>query len=100
MKTIIIIFILSFTNQYVHAEDGHNLWLGNKNTGKVNVVCTQNSATLTIAREELQKGWHGKDGASVVLTIKYDKAIKCDGFKLNSNGVQANTDLGILYGVY
>ena len=100
MKTIIVISILFFTTQCFHAENGHNLWLGNKSTGKVNVVCTQNSATLTIAREELQKGWHGKDGASVVLTIKYDKAIKGDGFKLNSNSVQANTDLGILYGVF
>ena len=36
----------------------------------------------------------------MVLTIKKDKAIKGDGFKLSSNGIQANTELGILYGVY
>jgi alpha-glucuronidase len=36
----------------------------------------------------------------VVLTVKPDKSIKGDGFKLTLNGVQANNDLGILYGVY
>jgi alpha-glucuronidase len=50
--------------------------------------------------EELQKGWSGKTGASVVLSIKHDKAIIGDGFRLTLNGVQANTELGILYGTY
>ena len=36
----------------------------------------------------------------MVLTVKPDKSIKGDGFKLTLNGVQANNDLGILYGVY
>jgi alpha-glucuronidase len=100
MKIAVSIFILVLTTMGLHAEDGHNLWLRNKNTGTVNVVCAKNSPTLTIAREELQKGWQGKDGASVVFTIKRDKAIKKDGFKLSANGIQANTELGILYGVY
>jgi alpha-glucuronidase len=100
MKASSCILILIFTAFYLHAEDGHSLWLHSKNTGTVNVVCAKSSATLTIAKEELQKGWQGTTGANVVLTVKHDKAINGDGYKLNLNGVQANTDLGILYGVY
>ncbi len=100
MKAIISALILIITVLYAHAEDGHSLWLRSESTGTVNVICTKSSATLTIAREELQKSWQGKAGATIVLAIKRDKAIKGDGYKLIINGVQANTDLGILYGVY
>jgi alpha-glucuronidase len=92
------LFIL--TSLKLHAEDGHSLWLRNKSTGNVNIVCSENSATLTIAIKELEQGWQGKDGATVALTIKGDKAVKNDGFRLSPDGIQANTDLGILYGVY
>ncbi|MCG6960143.1 alpha-glucuronidase [bacterium BMS3Abin03] len=100
MKTIIFFFILIFASFHLLAENGHKLWLRYKNTGTVNVVCQMNSATLTIAKEELQNGWRGKDGASFALTVKQDKEIKGDGFKISKNGIQANTELGILYGVY
>jgi alpha-glucuronidase len=100
MKTVIFFFILIFASLHLLAENGHKLWLRYKNTGTVNVVCPMNSPTLTIAKEELQNGWRGKDGASFVLTIKHDKEIKGDGFKINKNEIQANTELGILYGVY
>lgn len=100
MKTNISIFVLIFAALSVQAEDGHNLWLRNKGTEKVKVVCSKNSAVLNIAREELKNGWQGKAGASIVLTIKSDKAIKGDGFKLSPNEVQAKSDRGILYGVY
>ncbi|HEY4788612.1 MAG TPA: alpha-glucuronidase [Bacteroidales bacterium] len=100
MKGFIIVFILVFPARFLQAEDGHNLWLRSKSTGQVNVVCKKGSPTLLIAKQELEQGWRGKPGASVDLTIKKDKAIKGDGFKLTLNGVQANTDLGILYGVY
>jgi alpha-glucuronidase len=85
---------------FLQAENGHNLWLRNKSTGHVNVVCSKSSATITIAIQELQQGWQGKDGAKVVLTLKNDNAIRNDGFKLSPDGILANTDLGILYGVY
>ncbi|MGA8264498.1 MAG: alpha-glucuronidase, partial [Ignavibacteriaceae bacterium] len=100
MKTIIFFFILIFASLHLLAENGHKLWLRYKNTGTVNVVCPMNSPTLTIAKEELQNGWRGKDGASFALTIKQDKEIKGDGFKINKNEIQANTEFGILYGVY
>jgi alpha-glucuronidase len=98
-NTVIFSFMISMTI-YLHAEDGHNLWLRYKSNGSVNVICKKTSPTLVIAKQELEQGWQGKNGASVALTIIKDKAIKGDGFKFGSNSVQANTELGILYGVY
>jgi len=100
MKSNIVFFILILTTFNLHAEDGHNLWLRAKSTGSVNIVCERRSSTLDIAKQELEQSWQGKDGAKLVLTVKKDKAIKYDGFKLSDNEVQANTELGILYGVY
>ena len=97
---IILCAIILIQSVFLQAEDGHNLWLRAKSTSPVNVICSKKSTTIDIAREELLKGWMGKAEASVVLTVKPDKSIKGDGFKLTLNGVQANNDLGILYGVY
>jgi alpha-glucuronidase len=97
---IILCAIILIQSVFLQAENGHNLWLRAKSTSPVNVICSKKSATIDIAREELLKGWMGKAEASVVLTVKPDKSIKGDGFKLTLNGVQANNDLGILYGVY
>jgi len=96
----LVTLVLFFTAFAAKAENGHELWLGKHNVNPVNVVCSNNSATLNIARQELQQGWQGKTRATIVLTIKSDKSIKGDGYKLDASGVQANTELGILYGVY
>jgi alpha-glucuronidase len=100
MKVTAGVFLILFFGFNLQAEDGHNLWLRNKSTGQVNVVCSVKSASVAIAISELQQGWQGKDGAKVVLTIKPDKSVKGDGFKIIPDGIQANTDLGILYGVF
>jgi alpha-glucuronidase len=100
MKTFISTLIFVFITLGLQAEDGHNLWLRNYSKGNVKVVCAKKSATLSIASDELQKGWQGQDGATVTLLVKSDKSVKADGFKLSSNTVQANTDQGVLYGVY
>ncbi len=99
MKVLLSLFML-IQSVFLQAEDGHNLWLRANSSSPVNVICTKKSATIDIAREELQKGWLGKTGESVVLTVKPDKSVKGDGFKLTLKGVQANSDLGLLYGVY
>ena len=100
MKVSVYFFLFVLISVNLHAEDGHNLWLRNNSTGHVNVVCSRSSPTLAIAVQELQQGWQGKDGATIVLALKRDKAIRNNGFKLSPDGVQANTELGILYGVY
>src|SRR6188474_801993 len=100
MKKISLLIFSIFAFSFLRAEDGHELWLRKKNAVPVNVVSAKKSSTLTIAMQELQQGWQGKSGVSIVLTVKKDNAIKGDGFKLTQSGVQANTDLGVLYGVY
>jgi alpha-glucuronidase len=100
MKIPALFLLFTLTGISLLAEDGHNLWLRNKSTGNVTVVCSKSSPTLSIAIEELKQGWQGKDNATVTLLVKNDKAIRYDGFRLSPDGIQANTDLGILYGVY
>lgn len=92
--------LLLFISFGLFAEDGHNLWLRNKNSGKVTVVCSDKSATAAIAVQELKDSWQGQDGVTITLKIKKDKAIKTDGFKLSANTIQANTPVGLLYGAY
>jgi alpha-glucuronidase len=96
MKVKVCVFLMLLFGFNLQAEDGHNLWLRNKSIGQVNVVYSVKSASVAIAISELQQGWQGKDGVKVVLTIKPDKAVKGDGFKITPDGIQANTDLGIL----
>ncbi|MBW8331736.1 MAG: alpha-glucuronidase [Prolixibacteraceae bacterium] len=100
MKKIYSSVILIFLTLCIYAEDGHQLWLRNSSPKPVNVVCLKNSPTLTIAKQELQNGWMGEMGTSVNLVIKADKAIRGDGFRISKNTIQANTENGILYGVY
>lgn len=100
MKTYLIFLILFISSNIIFAEGGHNLWLRNKNTGNVTVVCSDKSATTAIAVQELKDGWQGQDGATITLKIKKDKTIKTDGFKLSANAIQANTPAGLLYGAY
>lgn len=96
--TIFSFFVLlSFSLQ---AEDGHNLWLRGKGTNSVNVICSKKSPTLSIAMQELQQGWRGSANEKIEFVVKPDKAVKGDGFRIGKNGIQANTDIGILYGVY
>lgn len=100
MRKIFSVILLVLVFHCLSAENGHNLWLRNESSKPVNVVCVKNSATITIAKQELIKNWLGEANASVVLTIKPDKSIKGDGFRINKNSIESNTELGILYGVY
>lgn len=100
MKKVIFNFFFLFAVLYLHAQHGHELWLRNKTAESVNVVCAENSPTLTIAKHELQQGWHGQRQASVKLSIIKNKAIKADGFRLTQNAIEATNNAGILYGVY
>ncbi len=100
MKTIIFTLILVLKSIWLFSENSHELWLRNQNANPITVKCAENSTTLSIAINELHKGWQGKSGDTISLIIKKDKLITGDGFKLSKNGVQANTDSGILYGVY
>ena len=100
MKSIITSLIFLFSIVFANAQNGHELWLRPVKAKTVNVICKKTSPTLSIAIQELKDRWLGDANTSVTLTIKKDKALKSDGFRLDKNSVQANTDAGILYGVY
>jgi alpha-glucuronidase len=101
MKKIILQLFFLCSLLTLHAENGHELWLRKKAAVPVNVISSaKKTAILNVAMQELQQGWQGTYGASVRLALKKDKAIKGDGFRLSENGVEANTEQGILYGVF
>lgn len=101
MRSIFLSILLAFTVFSLTAQDSHDLWLRNdKKPVPVKIVSLKNSPALTIAKQELQQRWQGKSDATVTLTITKNSKLKNDGFRLTPNVVEANTDLGILYGVY
>ena len=100
MRTSAAAFFLFVSLFSLEAENGHQLWLRNHPARPVKVVCSRQSATLSIARKELKQGWLGRAGAEVVLTVEDNPFIEGDGYRLGPSSVQALTDLGILYGVY
>lgn len=100
MKKFLACFLIACTIVRARADNGHDLWLRPHKALPVNIICTRSSPTLTIARHELEQGWQGKAGASVVLTLTTGNSIKDDGFKLGPDRIEAHTDKGILYGVY
>ncbi|TPG71810.1 alpha-glucuronidase [Hymenobacter nivis] len=101
MKKILFSICLLGTVSGLRAEDGHQLWLRPHASVPVKVVGpAKSSALLATARQELQQGWQGTAGATVTLKLTKDKAIKYDGFRLNAQGVQANTERGLLYGAF
>lgn len=100
MKSVIFIIIFLFSVVFADAQDGHELWLRPVKANPVTIICKKSSATLSIAKQELTERWQGAKNATVALNISKDKVLKNDGFRLGKNSVQANSDAGILYGVY
>lgn len=101
MKTIFLSLLLVCALFTVEAQDGHELWLRHDKTAvPVKIVCAKNTPALTIAQGELRQGWQGPPNATITLAIAKNKKLKADGFRLTPTMVEANTDLGILYGVY
>jgi alpha-glucuronidase len=94
---LVFFLILALT---MHAQNGHDVWLQNKKAKTVQIVTSKQSPIIDIVKNELINGWQGVDGSKITLTIKKDKSLHPDGFKITPTSIQANTDLGILYGVY
>lgn len=100
LKRSIRLLLLLMSSVILHAENGHDLWLRNKKAKSVTVVSSKQSPTMAIAKNELLLGWQGNNGATISLNVKQDKSLKFDGFKITEKSIQANSDIGILYGVY
>lgn len=82
------------------AQADHDLWLKKSTPVSVNVVTAKKTTFVNLAIQELQQNWAGKANATVTLLVKTDVAVKDDGFKLTPNSIQANNEMGILYGAY
>ncbi len=100
MKKSFSLLILVLMTLSLNAEDGHQLWLRNTNPKPVKIICARSSPSLAIAKQEILQGWQGEAGATLTLVVKPLKGLKSDGFKITANTIQANTESGILYGVY
>jgi alpha-glucuronidase len=100
MKRLVVFFLVALFAVQLFAEDGHNLWLRPKPAGTVEVNTDRTSATIKLAVDELKQGWQGSPDARITLTVKPDEALRCDGYKLGPSSIQANTELGVLYGVF
>lgn len=83
-----------------HAVNGYDLWLPKKSRVKVNVQITSKSPMVQLAATELKEGWQGAEGVTIRLTLKKDKALREDGFRLESNEILSTTEKGLLYGVF
>ncbi len=100
IKKIALIIAIYYVPLALLAGNGHELWLKKVKALPVNIVSEKKTDGIKMAMKELQAGWTGNAGITFTLLVKQDNSIKYDGFKLYENSIQANTDWGILYGVY
>lgn len=98
--TIIMACILVCCNAF--AEDGHQLWLRMKAEKQAKVITKVKSATVNIAKEELQQ--HAGKGTYV---LQLDNSMPAnDGFRIEKDSrkgqvkITARRDIGLLYGAY
>lgn len=100
MKKIALLFALFIQAITIHAQATRDLWLQPRSPKPVTVITPKNSPTVAIAKKELESRWQGKDNATVTLSLKKNTAVINDGFRITADNIQANTEAGILYGVY
>jgi alpha-glucuronidase len=99
-KSTILLLLFSTCFNFLHAEDGHQLWLRNHSSIPVKVISSRNSPTLDIAKKEISSNWIGRKDAELKLNISRDASITGDGYRLEKSSISAKTDLGLLYGTY
>lgn len=100
MKNQILLVSFLLLGHYGFSQVAHKLWLNSAQGKDVTVFCDGNSQTLLMAKAELKHNWKGDPKEKVYLEIKKDTSLKSDGFSIHQNTIRANTDIGILYGVY
>lgn len=101
-KLILLFIALWVITSFSKADDGSRLWLKYDNNGKTTEVkLPRKSPTLTIATNELEKGWQG---APVELKLQKNKNLKPDGYTITlKNGkyiLSSPTEVGLLYATY
>lgn len=100
MRFLGAIALLTVLKANVIAQNSHQLWLQKQAPNAVTVIVKKHTPLLDMAKKELEDGWLGIAGATCTLSLQKNKLVKADGFLLDKNSIIANTEQGILYGVY
>lgn len=86
----------------LRAEDGHSLWFNS--LGDQGLQLSVEKTTSDIAKNEIENNWKGKQKVDLVVLEKSDDTLGKEGFRIGfqkkSVKIEANTEIGVLYGVY
>ena len=84
------------------STDGHQLWFYSMDQDGMNLSAEK--TTMAIAENEIQQYWNGSQTVSFNVLEAQDETLGSEGYKLTFDKknitVEANTEVGVLYGVY
>ena len=96
MKKLLLSLCIACLALTASAEDGHQLWLRQQPVNKAKVISEKTSATINIAKQELEKYYNGEQ-----VTLKLDKTMADDdGYRISGSTISARREAGLLYGAY
>ena len=88
-RVFVFFYLLTFLPFYLHAEDGHQLWLRYQPVNKAQVTGPD-----CIAAQELRM-YSQND-----VTLKLDPAMEQDAYSISNGVITAKDEIGLLYGAY
>ena len=96
MKKLLSLLFITCLALTASAEDGHQLWLRLQPANKAKVTTEKTSATINIAKQELEKYYNGEQ-----VTLKLDNTMADDdGYRISGSTITARREAGLLYGAY
>ncbi|MDR0231345.1 MAG: alpha-glucuronidase [Dysgonamonadaceae bacterium] len=105
MKKSIVFFCLVLLSVGLYAEDGSRLWLRAETGQNATVTANKQSATINIAKQELESQWKGAPVQLNIINNKDLQKLGKDGYRITGNkltgiSILATTEQGLLYGAY
>ncbi len=96
MKQLLLSLFTTVFTLTATAEDGHQLWLRYQPAHKAKVTTTAQSATIDLARQELETYYPGQQ-----VMLRLDTAMPDDdGYRIDGSTITARRDVGLLYGTF
>ena len=96
----LLILLIIITPSIALSQSSHKLWLQEVEAKPVTVRTNLNSEIVTTAKKELEKGWLGKENTTLTLRRVKNELLSSDGFLIKEGAIEANTEIGLLYGAY
>ena len=97
------LLISSCCNAELQKEDGHNLWFHSLTDGAPQTL-SEVKTTLGIADSEIMNYWKGRQVVTCVVCQQPEESLGREGYRIEFGkkeiSVFANSETGILYGVY